>query len=96
MSIEASRIQIRRGTAAALAAVNEVLLAGEMCIETDTRKYKIGDGSTAWNSLEYAGGEAASSDTYVSSSSLNHETWTMTLDDDSVITKDVATWTSQG
>ena len=55
MSIEASRIQIRRGTAAALAAVNEVLLAGEMCIETDTRKYKIGNGSTNWNELPYSG-----------------------------------------
>ena len=49
-----------------------------MCIETDTGKYKIGDGTTAWNSLEYAGVEAASSDTYVSISSFEHETWTMT------------------
>lgn len=96
MAIQSTRIQLRRGTSEALTAVNEVLLAGEMCLETNTGKYKIGDGSTAWNNLEYAGGEAASSDTYVSSSSLEHETWTMTLDDDSVITKDVATWTSQG
>ena len=55
MSIQASRIQFRRGTAAALAAVNEVLLNGEMGIETDTGKYKIGDGTTTWNSLTYAG-----------------------------------------
>ena len=61
MSIQTTRIQLRRGTSQALAAVNEVLLAGEICIETDTGKYKIGDGSTAWSSLEYAGGEAATS-----------------------------------
>ena len=61
MSIQTTRIQLRRGTSQALAAVNEVLLAGEICIETDTGKYKIGDGTTAWNSLEYAGGETATS-----------------------------------
>ena len=84
MGIQTTRIQHRRGTSQALAAVNEVLLAGEMCIETDTGKYKIGDGTTAWNELDYV------------NNSLGHETWTMTLDDDSVITKEVATWTSQG
>ncbi len=49
------RIQLRQGTAADLASVNEVLLVGEPCVETDTGKYKIGDGSTAWNSLPYQG-----------------------------------------
>ena len=92
MSIQTTRIQLRRGTSEALATVNEVLLAGEIGIETDTGKIKIGDGTTAWNSLKYG----IDNDAYVSSNSLNHETWTMTLDDDSVITKDVATWTSQG
>ena len=92
MSIQTTRIQLRRGTSEALVAVNEVLLAGEIGIETDTGKFKIGDGTTAWNSLKYG----IDSDAYVSSNSLNHETWTITLDDDSVITKDIATWTSQG
>jgi hypothetical protein len=53
------RMQERRGTAANLAAVNEVLRDGEICVETDTtwpngggRKFKIGPG--AWNSLPYA------------------------------------------
>lgn len=46
-------IQIRRGTAAAWTSANPVLLAGEEGFETDTRKLKIGDGSTAWNSLAY-------------------------------------------
>lgn len=47
------RMQQRRGTAADLAAVNEVLRSGELCIESDTGRMKIGDGSTAWNDLDY-------------------------------------------
>jgi hypothetical protein len=43
----------RRGTAAALAAANEVLYAGEWCLESDTGYVKIGDGVTAWNALDY-------------------------------------------
>ena len=48
-------IQFIRGTAEAMSTVNPLLLAGELGIETDTGKYKIGDGLTAWNSLDYAG-----------------------------------------
>lgn len=33
-----------------------VLLSGEIGWESDTKKYKIGDGSTAWSSLAYAPG----------------------------------------
>ena len=55
MSIQTTRIQHRRGTSEALAAVNEVPLAGEIGIETDTGKYKIGNGSTNWNELPYSG-----------------------------------------
>ena len=55
MSIQPSRIQFRRGTAVDLATVDEVLHAGEICVETDTGKYKIGNGSTNWNGLPYAG-----------------------------------------
>lgn len=46
-------IQQKRGTAAALAATNPVITAGEIVVETDTLRLKIGDGSTAWNSLGY-------------------------------------------
>ena len=55
MATQNTRIQLRRGTASALTAVNEVLLAGEIGIETDTGKYKIGNGSTQWNCLAYSG-----------------------------------------
>lgn len=47
------RIQVRRGTSADWTSVNPTLAAGEMGVETNTRKLKIGDGSTAWNSLDY-------------------------------------------
>jgi hypothetical protein len=56
----AYRFLLRRGLAATLASVNEVPLEGEMVIETDTRKFKFGDGATAWNSLAYASGLSSS------------------------------------
>lgn len=43
----------RRDTAANWTSVNPTLAAGEFGYETDTGKLKIGDGTTAWNSLEY-------------------------------------------
>jgi hypothetical protein len=49
----ASIIQLKRGTAAAWTSANTVLSAGEMGFETDTKKMKVGDGTTAWNSLSY-------------------------------------------
>mgnify|MGYP000036165820 CR=1 FL=1 len=51
-----SRIQHSVYTAAVLKAKNPVLLKGEVVYESDTCKYKIGDGSTAWNTLPYGGG----------------------------------------
>jgi hypothetical protein len=49
----AIQIQLRRATAAQWTTANTVLAQGEPAIETDTQKIKIGDGSTAWNSLVY-------------------------------------------
>lgn len=46
-------MQMRRGTAAAWTAANPILAAGEWGLETDTKKLKMGDGSTAWSSLAY-------------------------------------------
>jgi hypothetical protein len=48
-----ARIVIRRDTAAAWTAANPVLLSGEWGFETDARKLKIGNGSSAWNALSY-------------------------------------------
>ena len=49
----ADRIQLRRDTAANWTSSNPVLALGEAGFETDTRLLKIGNGSTAWNSLAY-------------------------------------------
>jgi hypothetical protein len=53
MSVQ-TLIQVRRGTADQWYAVNPTLSAGEWGLETDTGRYKIGDGLTAWRSLDYS------------------------------------------
>jgi hypothetical protein len=47
------RLQIRADTAANWASVNPVLLTNELGLESDTKKFKIGNGSSAWGSLAY-------------------------------------------
>lgn len=49
------QIQFRRGTAAEWSANNPTLAEGEMGIELDSRRFKIGDGDTEWNLLAYGG-----------------------------------------
>lgn len=44
---------LRNDTASNWTSANPTLLKAELGIETDTLKIKIGDGSTAWNSLKY-------------------------------------------
>lgn len=48
-----TRMQQRRGTAAEWAATDPILAGGEIGFETDTAKFKIGDGSTTWLNLRY-------------------------------------------
>ena len=51
------KIQLRRGTAAEWTSNESVVLsAGEPGFETNTGKFKVGDGATAWSVLPYAGG----------------------------------------
>jgi hypothetical protein len=57
------RVQQKRGTASALASVNPTPAAGEIIWESDTNKLKIGDGTTAYNSLPYVSGEGGGSST---------------------------------
>ena len=47
------KIILRRDTAANWTSANPTLSGGEVGIETDTLKMKLGNGSTAWNSLSY-------------------------------------------
>lgn len=48
-----TQILLRNDTAANWTAANPVLGQGEVGLETDTKKLKVGDGTTAWNSLGY-------------------------------------------
>jgi len=47
------QLQMRRDTAALWTSTNPTPADGEWCLETDTRRIKIGDGVTAWTSLLY-------------------------------------------
>ena len=49
------QLQLRRGTSSEWTSANPVLALGEVGLETNTRLFKIGDGTTAWNSLSYGG-----------------------------------------
>ena len=51
------KIALRNDTAANWQSANPILLKGEVGIEIDTSKIKIGDGTTAWNELTYFGGD---------------------------------------
>jgi len=48
-------IQIRRGTKSQWISVNPVLESGEPGLETDTGRFKFGDGIKNWDSLDYVG-----------------------------------------
>ena len=52
-------MQQRRGTAEQWTAANPVLAAGEIGFETDTSKFKMGNGSSAWSALSYFSNTAA-------------------------------------
>lgn len=48
-----TRIQFRRGDSTQWESENPLLLAGELGIELDTRRIKIGDGENRWLNLPY-------------------------------------------
>lgn len=51
------RLRFPAFTAAKWTAANPLLQRGELGVETDTRKIKVGDGITYWNDLEYSRAE---------------------------------------
>lgn len=67
------KIQFRRGTAAEWTSANPVLLEGEMGVETDTNKFKIGNGVGTWTALSYGGlvGPAVTVDAVPTNGSAN-------------------------
>ena len=53
------RIQVRRGTSSEWTSANPILAAGEMGVETNTNKFKFGNGSSTWTALSYAAADTA-------------------------------------
>jgi len=60
--VATARIQLRRDTASAWTTANTVLNPGELGLETDTSKIKVGDGSKSWQNLDYIVYDPAFSD----------------------------------
>ena len=54
-----TKIQIRRDQSSRWSSINPLLADGEMGVELDTLKIKIGDGARNWNALPYVAGEGA-------------------------------------
>lgn len=52
----ATRVQQRRGNASEWTQANPILAQGEIGVELDTLKFKVGDGVKDWKSLPYATG----------------------------------------
>ena len=48
------QIQMRRGTTGQWSSANTILAAGEVGVDTSLTKFKVGNGSTAWNNLGYS------------------------------------------
>ncbi len=61
------RLQFRRGSASQWTSANPILADGELAIESDTNKFKIGNGVASWTLLPYGGlvGPAGSIDSIV-------------------------------
>lgn len=79
----ATRMQQRRGTASQWSTANPVLNAGEIGWESDTNKFKIGDGTNHWNDLSYFLDSDSISTTlgdYVETSELGQPSGVATLD----------------
>ena len=58
-------IKLRRGTAAQWTSSNPILSDGEVGLETDTRKFKVGNGFGQWTSLQYWGGAGGGASEFI-------------------------------
>ena len=86
-----TQIQVRRGTASQWTSANPTLASGEWGFETDTGKVKIGNGSTAWNSLGYTGAGDIEGVTAGTGLSGGGTSGTVTVSIDTSVTADLST-----
>ena len=56
MAVTNATLLFKRGTYASWASANPILSNGEPGYETDTGKFKVGNGTTRWVSLPYSSG----------------------------------------
>ena len=73
-----TKIIIRNDTAEVWKTKNSILSKGEFGVENDTNKFKIGDGSTAWNDLAYAGADQAAIENIIAQNRDNLYKYTRT------------------
>lgn len=95
-----TRILLRNDVATAWTTANPVLMKGEIGIETDTNKFKIGDGVKAWSALPYVGTdiEIVGSGSVIVDAVVNKSTGKLTLTkgditDENIILADDYTFT---
>jgi hypothetical protein len=72
----AYKIKVRRSSSSAWTAANPVLSDGEIGFESNTGKFKIGNGTTVWASLNYF--KTAADMTFVHTQSSASSTWSIT------------------
>lgn len=86
-----TQVQVRRGTASQWTSANPTLASGEWGFETDTGKVKIGNGSSAWNSLGYTGAGDIEGVTASTGLSGGGTSGTVSLSIDTAVTADLST-----
>lgn len=77
----AATIKLRGDTAANWTSEDPTLSAREVGLETDTKRFKVGDGATAWTSLAYAVPDISSTGDLTTASTTNPlaPTWTTAM-----------------
>jgi hypothetical protein len=88
---EGTRIQLRRDTATNWTTLNPILDSGEIAVESDTGKLKVGDGTTAWTSLSYDSGTLPST-VVTDTSDLETPTGLYVTGPDSLATYETSWW----
>lgn len=89
-----TKIIQRHDTAANWTSVNPVLAAGEIGVETDTSKFKFGNGTSTWSELTYATSGSGGSGTQLTSANGAISYSTLALGDNLVVDTGDTPWTN--